>query len=231
MRKLAVRFVSDDPPASLLATLRATYLAHDTAIVPVLRKLFNSKEFQSAADQKIRRPYEDLVAAVRVLERKPDAKGTTGIQALTWMVSDMGHGPLAWSPPNGYPDVAVAWQSPAGTLARWNAHLSVAAGWWPKTLTGPAMSTMIPKKRPETYGALLDGLSKRLLQQSLPASQKAAICAFLCDEWTTVTPSTALPKNSAALGWRLPYVIALLLDSPATASDDRALRSWRQLRF
>jgi len=51
-----------------------------------------------------------------------------------------------WSPPNGYPDVALAWQSAAGTLARWNAHLSIAGRWWPNTLTGPALSTMVPKK-------------------------------------------------------------------------------------
>jgi len=217
VRKLAVRFVSDTPPASLLRALKATYLAHDTAIVPVLRQLFGSAEFAAAAGQKVRRPYEDLAAAVRVLGLRPDAKGTAGIQALHWTLVDIGHGPLAWNPPNGYPDVAPAWQSAAGTLGRWNAHLNVAARWWPTTLTGPALITMVPKRRPATYGALLDVLSNRILQQPISARQKAAICTFLTDEWTTVTPSKALPKNSAALGWRLPSIVALLLDSPQHA--------------
>jgi uncharacterized protein (DUF1800 family) len=216
-RKLAVRFVSDDPPASLLTALAATYLAHDTAIVPVLRQLFGSVEFAASAGRKIRRPYEDLIATVRVLGLKPDAKGTVGIEALHWTLIDMGHGPLAWSPPNGYPDVATAWQSAAGTLARWNAHLNIAARWWPKTLTGPALSALVPKPRPASHGALLDALSNRLLQRPLPARQKAAICTFLSDEWTTVTPSTALDQNSAALGWRLPFIVALLLDTPQHA--------------
>jgi uncharacterized protein (DUF1800 family) len=217
VRKLAVRFVSDAPPASLLTALTATYLAHDTAIVPVLRQLFGSAEFAAAAGKKVRRPYEDLVATVRVLGLKPDAKGTVGIQALHWTLVDMGHGPLAWSPPNGYPDVAVAWQSAAGTLARWNAHLSIAARWWPTTLTGPALTAMLPKQRPASYGALLDVLSQRLLQRPLPARHKAAICAFLSDEWTTVTPAKALRQDSPVLSWRLPYVVALLLDSPQHA--------------
>jgi uncharacterized protein (DUF1800 family) len=216
-RKLAVRFVSDTPPSSLLTALAQTYLAHDTKIVPVLRQLFGSAEFAAAAGQKVRRPYEDLVATVRVLGLRPDAKGTVGIEALHWILIDVGQGPLAWSPPNGYPDVAVAWQSAAGTLGRWNAHLNIAARWWPKTLTGPALSTMVPKRRPATYGALLDVLSHRLLHQPLSARHKAAICTFLSDEWATVTPSKALPKDSAALGWRLPYVVALLLDSPQHA--------------
>ncbi len=212
--KLAVRFVSDSPPATLLTALTATYLAHDTSIVPVLRQLFDSAEFAAAAGKKVRRPYEDLVATVRVLGLKPDLKGTVGIEALHWILVDMGHGPLAWSPPDGYPDVTPAWQSAAGTLARWNAHLNIAARWWPKTLTGPALTTMLPKKRPATYGALLDVLSNRLLQRSLPARQKTAICTFLSDEWTTITPAKALPADSSAVGWRLPYVVALLLDSP-----------------
>jgi uncharacterized protein (DUF1800 family) len=214
VRKLAVRFVSDSPPATLLAALKATYLKHDTAIVPVLRQLFSSAQFAASAGRKIRRPYEDLVAAVRVLGLRPDTKGTVGIQALYWTLLDMGQAPMAWSPPNGYPDVALAWQSAAGTLARWNAHLSIAGRWWPNTLTGPALSTMVPKKLPATHGEMIDVLSKRLLQRSLPKAQKTAICAFLTDEWTTVTPSAALTRNSTLVGWRLPYVVALLLDSP-----------------
>ena len=218
VRKLAVRFVSDSPPASLVKALTATYLANDTAIVPVLRQLFASAAFAAAAGQKVRRPYEDLAATVRVLGLKPDTSGTAGIEALHWMLLDMGHGPLAWNPPNGYPDVAPAWQSAAGTLARWNSHLNVAAGWWPTTLTGPALTSLLPRPRPATYGALLDGLSTRLLQGPLPARHKAAICAFLSDDWTTVTPTKALAEDSAALGWRLPYIVALLLDSPQHAT-------------
>ena len=38
-RKLAVKFVRDDPPQALVDRLARTYLEHDTAIVPVLREL------------------------------------------------------------------------------------------------------------------------------------------------------------------------------------------------
>jgi hypothetical protein len=213
-RKLAVRFVSDDPPASLVKALTATYRQHDAAIVPVLRQLFHSKEFAAAAGRKVRRPYEDLVATVRVLGLLPDAKGIDGIQALTWMLTDLGQVPLAWSPPNGYPDVAPAWQSAAGTLARWNAHLSLAGRWWPNTLTGPALTAMLPKKLPATHGELIDVLAERLLQRTVPAAQKMAICTFLTEGWKQITPSAPLTKDSDIVGWRLPYVVALLLDSP-----------------
>jgi uncharacterized protein (DUF1800 family) len=216
-RKLALRFVCDTPSAALIDVLSATYLEHDTQIVPVLRELFGSDEFAASALRKVRRPYEKVVATVRALGLRPDSSGIDGIQALGWTLADLGHAPMAWDPPNGYPDVAAAWQSPAGTLAGWNANLNIAARWWPKTLAGPALSTMVGKKRPATHGALIDVLANRLLQRKASTAQKSAICAFLTEEWATIKPSTPLTKDSAAIGWRLPYVVALLLDSPEQA--------------
>ncbi|GAB3242562.1 hypothetical protein GCM10027456_10470 [Kineosporia babensis] len=215
--KLSLRFVSDNPPASLISRLTQVYLENDTAIVPVLRALFGSREFATSAGQKVRRPYEDLVATLRILGMKADAKGIAGIESLHWMILDMGHAPLYWGPPNGYPDVAAAWQSPAGTLARWNAHLDIAARWWPKTLTGPALTTLIPSPRPATHGALINALAERLLQRKATKAQQIAVCDFLTDEWHKITPATPIAKDSVIIGWRLPYVVSLLLDSPAHA--------------
>ncbi|WP_285593458.1 DUF1800 domain-containing protein [Kineosporia sp. NBRC 101731] len=215
--KLCLRFVGDSPPEALVARLASVYLANDTAIVPVLRELFGSNEFAASTGQKVRRPYEDLVATLRILGVKPDVKGIEGIENLHWMILDMGHSPLYWGPPNGYPDVATAWQSPAGTLARWNSHLNIADRWWPTTLTGPDLGTLIPRPRPATHGALIDALSERLLQQKATKVQQVAICEFLTDEWHKITPSTPVTKDSYAIGGRLPYVVGLLLDSPAHA--------------
>ncbi|GAB6899707.1 DUF1800 domain-containing protein [Kineosporia succinea] len=215
--KLCLRFVSDNPPESLVSRLTSIYLEGDTAVVPMLRELFTSREFATSAGQKVRRPYEDLVATVRILGLKADTSGTKGIENLHWMVLDMGQAPLYWGPPNGYPDVAAAWQSPAGTLARWNAHQNVVERWSVKTLTGPAITTLIPKPRPATHGALIDALSQRLLQQRATAAQQKAICDFLTDRWNKIAPSTPLKSDSVALTWRFAHVVGLLLDSPAHA--------------
>jgi len=215
--KLAVRFVADDPPQSLVKALTATYLKHDTAIVPVLRQLFHSAEFAAAAGRKVRRPYEDLIATVRVLELGPDSKGTTGIKALYRTLNGMGQAPLYWSAPDGYPDVAPAWQSAAGTLARWNAHFNLATRTTPKTLTGPALHLVLPAKLPATHGELLDLLAKRILLQKLTAKTKVVICRFLSGNGKTIVPSTPLTRHSALVGSRLPHVVALLLDSPLHA--------------
>jgi hypothetical protein len=208
-RRLAVRFVSDAPPQALVDRLASTYLAGGTAIAPVLWQLFGSQEFAASAGAKTRRPFEDLAATLRILGTGPDRKGTEGITALGWMLDGMGQMPLAWPLPDGYPDTAAEWQSAGGTLARWNAHLTVAAGWWPNTLRRRELDTLVPVPRPATHGALVDALARRLVQRNLPAAHRDAICSFL-----GVSASTPLASSSAAVGWRLREVVALILDSP-----------------
>jgi hypothetical protein len=206
--QLCQRFVSDTPPPGLVHNLAQTYLANGTHIVPVLRKLFHSKAFTASIGDKVRRPMEDVAATVRALGLKPDHSGTNGMQGLYWTLDNLGNAPQAWPQPNGYPDEAASWASAGGMLGRWNAHLSLGAGWYPSELGRP--STYVPKPLPATHGQLVQALAKRLVFRTLPDKQRNAICTFL-----GVSPATPLDKNSSAVGWRLPYVMALILDSPS----------------
>lgn len=204
--KLCLRFVSDSPPASLVSRLAATYLAHDTAIVPVLRELLTSPEFAASVGQKTRRPYEDLVATLRVLGIGPGT-GVEGLWGLRWMAEDRAHAPLGWHPPNGYPDVAAAWQGAGGTVTTWQGQMSLAAGWWPDALDHPGAQSLLPTPRPTTCGGLVDALSLRLLGQVLPADERAALLGFL-------ERPEGDPPHEQHLGWQLPYLVSLVLATP-----------------
>jgi uncharacterized protein (DUF1800 family) len=212
-RKLAVRLVSDSPPETLVSRLAACYLSADTAIVPVLKLLFTSPEFAAATMAKSRTPFEDAVATLRILGVQPPASGTTPLRELAWSVAGLGQAPLRWPAPNGYPDVAAAWVGSSGTLARWNFHLNQTGGWYPKGLVRSPLRALLPATLPTTHGALVDALAARLLIGPLTAGQKAAVCAFV-----DATPAKALRSTDAALTWRLPYLVALLLDSPHFAT-------------
>ena len=48
---------------------------------------------------------------------EPDPTRREGMEGLYWMVDGLGNAPLAWPPPNGYPDEAVAWRRRAGRSA------------------------------------------------------------------------------------------------------------------
>ena len=126
------------------------------------------------------------------------------------MVDDLGNAPMAWHQPDGYADVAASWASAGAMLGRWNAHMSLAAHWWPNKLRGPSYSRFLPKPLPPTHGGLIQALAEELVFHKRSAAQRNAICTFL-----GVSSSTPLNNTSEAVGWRLPYVMALILDTPS----------------
>ena len=86
----------------------------------------------------MRRPYEDLIGTLRSLNYRllpgprPERQAQrSGPEALYWIASQLQQAPLAWHPPDGYPDVASAWRLAGGLLDRWNMHHGLAGGWWP----------------------------------------------------------------------------------------------------
>ncbi|GAA0568863.1 DUF1800 domain-containing protein [Paractinoplanes ferrugineus] len=208
--KLCVRFVADDAPASLVARLAKIYLDNDTAVKPVLRALFTSPEFAAATGQKTRTPFEDLIATIRTLGLGPEKSGTGALDALYHALVDIGHAPYRWGPPNGYPDVAPAWASPSVFLLKCNWHLNLAAGWYPSTLTRPAdlRKALVPTL-PATYGAFLDALAVRLVGTKLPATHTAAVLSV-----AGKLPTSPLTSSDKSLAGSLPYLVALVLDSP-----------------
>lgn len=172
-RKLAVRFVTDHPPAGLVERLAAAYLEHDTAIVPVLRTLFSSLEFWIATGRKTRRPLENLVASVRALGVAPGPDTPAALEHLYWLTNRLGQAPLAWAPPDGYPDVAAAWGGAHGTLAVWNSHRALAGGWH-EGLSYPSLESLVGDP-PGTAGGYLDRLAQRLLFQPVEAAHRRAL--------------------------------------------------------
>ncbi|WP_250027563.1 DUF1800 domain-containing protein [Paractinoplanes maris] len=211
--KLCVRFVADQPPAGLITRLVKVYLDNRTAIVPVLRALFTSPEFAESLGAKTRTPFEDVVATVRILGLGPEPTGTAAIESLYSMCRNAGQAPLAWAPPNGYPDVASAWASTSSLLVRWNLHLSLAAGWWPTTLVRPdSLVQEFAGPLPATHGALIDAVSRRLIGGTLPRSSVEALARFF-----DKTASAPLKPTDPAVGWKFPYLMAMLLNSPSFA--------------
>ncbi|GAA2493746.1 DUF1800 domain-containing protein [Terrabacter carboxydivorans] len=214
--KLVIRYVSDTPPATLVSKLAQVYLANGTAIAPVLRALFLSPEFAASAGQKVRTPYEDALASCRILgltpEPVPAAGVTSDLRSFVWQLSTFGQAPMGWPAPNGYPDVAAAWNGASSTLNRWNFHLGLAGGWALKAMKRPDVTTLVPSPLPSTYAVLVDALAARLLV-TLSTAQRDAICRFVDH-----APGDALRAGAAAVTWRLPSIVALLLDSPNFAT-------------
>ncbi len=209
-RKLWIRFISDEPDEVFVDELAQVYLDNGTAIKPMLRHLFLSNAFTGSVGDKLRRPYEDVIATLRILGYRQEAGGrTAGLRTLNWMVNEIGQAPFAWGLPDGYPDDAVSWLSAGSTLNRWNRHLSLAAHWTPEELPMPPLRTLLPAKLPRTHGAMLDALARRLVFRTLEDRHKAVILDFL--ERRATDP---FDKDDADAVHRMAPAVALILDSP-----------------
>jgi uncharacterized protein (DUF1800 family) len=122
--KLVRHFVADNPPASLVNRVAATYTKTDGDIREMLRTIFFSNEFNSADAYraKIKRPFELVISAVRTLGA--DTNGGPGIHQ--WM-QRMGEPLYGHQTPNGYSDAADAWLNTGGLLERMNFGLALAS--------------------------------------------------------------------------------------------------------
>ncbi|MBI1378694.1 MAG: DUF1800 family protein [Frankiales bacterium] len=209
-RKLAVRFVSDTPSAGLVSLLAKTYLAHDTAIVPVLRVLFSSHEFAQSIGAKVARPFEHLVSTARRMGVTPALDNLDALLQLVYMADDAGHNPFGQPFPTGQPDTADAWESTAATLTRWNNTMSMVAGWYPSDVVRPTLlAAAVGPTLPATHGELLDVVARRMFGRVLAPAHKTAMLAFL-----GVTADKAVSSSSSAVSGGLPSLVAALLDSP-----------------
>ncbi len=212
-RVLAVRFVSDSPSQALVDSLAQVYLAHGTAIVPVLRALFASSEFAASAGRKYRRPYEGTVAAVRTLGLRPTTESTrSAVRDVVWQLGQVGHAPMGWHPPDGYPDVAGAWTGSGTVLGRWNLNVALTQGWYKEGLVYPGTSLfarLLPGPRPSTRDALVTALHTRLVPgTTLIAAHRDALVAFLGGPG---------PVRDADVTYLFGILAALVLDSPAAS--------------
>jgi uncharacterized protein (DUF1800 family) len=123
--KLAVRFVSDDPPASLVEKMAATFLKTNGDIGAVLTTMFHAPEFWSPAvyRAKVKTPLEFLVSAVRAsgAEVKNPLPLVQAMQTLGMPVYGM-------QTPNGYSWKADEWVSSNALVGRMNFALVLSGG-------------------------------------------------------------------------------------------------------
>ncbi len=124
-RKLAVRFVSDDPPDALVDDLAAVYLDTGGDLRAVVRAIAYSPYFweTAALRAKVKSPLELSVSALRALDA--DFDDPRGL--LNWL-RKMGQPLYAYQAPTGYPDRAEAWINTGTLLNRMNFAMRLASG-------------------------------------------------------------------------------------------------------
>ena len=123
--KLAVRFVSDDPPAALVQRMSETFLKKKGDIREVLRTMLESPEFWSAESYraKVKTPLEFVVSCLRA-----SGAEVSDAAPLARQLQNLGMPLYGMQPPTGYSSKAEAWVNSAALLGRMNFALSLSAG-------------------------------------------------------------------------------------------------------
>lgn len=200
--KLCRRFVSDSPPASLIESTALQFIVNQGEIAPVMRHIFTSTEFQESAGQKLRRPLDFFIGALRA----------TGTDVPFWRMEELMHDlaqpPYGWEPPNGYPDVNGAWMTSGGLLARWNVAM---------TLTHEASSEPSTDLRgqlferigtPTTPAELVDAVAIQVFGVVLPEDARAPFLEYVTNG------NDEMPLDARMLATKAPTLFGLMLASP-----------------
>ena len=122
-RKLAQRFVADNPPESLIVRMAETFRKSDGNIREVMKTMLDSREFWSkgAYRAKLKSPLEMVASAARAVNA--DVEDAFG---LANQIATLGEPLYRKVEPTGYPNTGAQWINSAALLARFNFALNFA---------------------------------------------------------------------------------------------------------
>lgn len=159
-KKLAIRFVSDTPPQSLIDKMAKTFSQSHGDIRSVIITMVSAPEFwmKEALREKTKSPFELAISAVRSL----DAKITQPYQLYTW-INKMGQQMYYYQAPTGFPDRGQYWINTGSLLNRMNFGLALAS----KRIPGINfdLAAMNDYHEPESAEAALSIYSKLLMPE------------------------------------------------------------------
>jgi uncharacterized protein (DUF1800 family) len=199
--QLAKRFVSDDPPPSLVNRMATTFLKTDGDLREVTDVMITSPEFWSegAYRAKLKTPFEMVVSAVRATNAD-----VTSAFLLAQELNRLGEPLYRKIEPTGYANANTEWVSSAGLLDRMNFALALAHNRVPGIRVDVAQWQTITDRNPME-------LARQILEQNPSEQTQAAIEKALNDPEL----QKQLTQNAQAGPPQTPSLIAgLVIGSP-----------------
>ena len=192
--KLVRRFVSDQPPASLVDRAAARFRDTKGDIREVVRTIVTSPEFfaSDAYRAKVKTPFEFVAAAVRAT-----SADVVNAMSLVQAMRDLGMPPYQCQPPTGYADRADAWVNTGALLNRMNFSVALTNGRIPGVKTAAFADPRASASAPKTTSA-----------GSLDAARDTIVDDILAGDLAPSTRATVAKASTPA------QAIALLLGSP-----------------
>ena len=213
-RKLCQRLVADNPPESLVRSAAQVFRAQREApdqIKHVLRHILNSAEFRLTWGQKVKRPFEATVAALRAGNVSWNLDFGSQSNSLFNQYNQMGQPLFSWGPPNGYPDVRAAWESTTPLVMRWRLFNWLVnlrdenEVYYFRLLEETPAHVRSPR-------ALVDFWLERLLGRGVNAHAHQVLVSFMAQTGDPEVDLVLVPEGN--IHGRLRTLVALILQSP-----------------
>ena len=159
-KKLAVRFVCDNPSSALIDKMAKTFLLTNGNIKQVILTMVSSPEFwnKDALREKVKSPFELAISSIRVLHAEVKRPFTV----YNW-VSNMGQKLYAYQAPTGFPDNSNYWINTGTLINRMNFGLLIATNKLPGIKYN--VSALNNDQEPESAENALAVYAKILLPQ------------------------------------------------------------------
>jgi uncharacterized protein (DUF1800 family) len=159
-KKIAIRFVNDNPSARMVDEMAKTFTKTDGDIKQVMMAMVASPEFWTpeALRQKTKSPFELAISAVRSL----NAEITQPYQLYLW-IAKMGQKMYYYQAPTGFPDRGQYWINTGALLNRMNFGLALATERIPGIKID--LASLNNNHEPESAGAALLAYSRIILPE------------------------------------------------------------------
>jgi uncharacterized protein (DUF1800 family) len=189
-RKLATRFVNDQPDLKLVDKMAKTFLETDGDIKQVLIAMVTAREFWSSKSlrEKTKSPFELAISAVRGL----DAQITQPYQLYNW-INKMGQKMYYYQAPTGFPDRGQYWINTGALLNRMNFGLALAG----QRIPGVKINLLALNNNhePESSEAALGTYSKLIMPERDLSKTIERLTPLLNDPQLTVKVAKAADKT------------------------------------
>lgn len=213
-RKLCRRFISDDPPQSIVDAAAQVFTDNWDSPVQlkrVYRTILRSDEFRTTWGEKIKRPLQIAVGAFRACNSNfVPRMNHSETDSFYWRYEGTGQAQFAWPAPNGYPDVKDAWQSMTPRVMSWRL-----CGWlvdfkdsndnWYLNVLAQTPAHI------RSANALADFWIHRILNRLISPADRDQIVQFMAQG---VNPDFDLNFNDSDTQDRLRAMVGLILMSP-----------------
>ena len=211
-RKLCRRLIGDTPSqATVDAAAQVFYdqRAASDQLRQVVRAILLSAEFRATWGEKVKRPFEVVVSAMRAAGAQfPFSIGNGDADSFLWLYGSTGQQLFNRRSPDGYPDKRAVWMAPNPRVGSWRL-----CTWLMNEPGGASFYLDVAAQTPaavRSANQLVDFWIDRVFGRPLSSPDRAAAVAFMAQG---LDPTLALPWNDSVRN-RVRALVGLLFWSP-----------------